>query len=426
MAVCCFDAKYDKRYRCTYEIKEHIIEVEVEYDISEEIESIDGIKCWSANTEYKRRDILIVDYHNKRNILIKDAYYAGHNCVYGTPDGGETTKFQSYIFFEHGNLEKITLLPETPKVNKIRIYSKAINDLIGYPSLTLKKSDKEYVVALSKDDCSKGIDINQNNVKSITLADDWDSLKSSKLHKITIDFNGYIEIELVRRVNYNLVPDYINELKIFMQLYYPNKFCVDKIWVKIDDTFYQIVTPQMDVEYKEAYVERTIKGDLLEFLKKCYELIPYRNSKTEIRNIPYIIMKTSRSVEDNFLMFYRFIECYYKKQQINNIRKNFVTYSIKEHYMEKHNLTNEEIERYAQEIICLRNHYVHSGYYIKNLCLRVSFDKINKKRNPKDYTVDNADVHWIYERTKLLYEIAVDIIFKNLLGCDEYKFNKHF
>lgn len=73
MAVCCFDAKYDKRYRCTYEIKEHIIEVEVEYDISEEIESIDGIKCWSANTEYKRRDILIVDYHNKRNILIKDA-----------------------------------------------------------------------------------------------------------------------------------------------------------------------------------------------------------------------------------------------------------------------------------------------------------------------------------------------------------------
>lgn len=153
----------------------------------------------------------------------------------------------------------------------------------------------------------------------------------------------------------------------------------------------------------------------MEFLKKCYELIPYRNSKTEIRNIPYIIMKTSRSVEDNFLMFYRFIECYYKKQQINNIRKNFVTYSIKEHYMEKHNLTNEEIERYAQEIICLRNHYVHSGYYIKNLCLRVSFDKINKKRNPKDYTVDNADVHWIYERTKLLYEIAVDIIFKNLL-----------
>lgn len=122
-------------------------------------------------------------------------------------------------------------------------------------------------MALSKDDCSKGIDINRNNVKSITLADDWDSLKSSKLHKITIDFNGYIEIELVRRVNYNLVPDYINELKIFMQLYYPNKFCVDKIWVKIDDTFYQIVTPQMDVEYKEAYVERTIKEIYWSFLR---------------------------------------------------------------------------------------------------------------------------------------------------------------
>ena len=265
-----------------------------------------------------------------------------------------------------------------------------------------------------------------DNIKRIKVTDDWNSLQDSKLHNITIDFSGYIEIELTKRVNYDLVSDFINELKIFMQLYYPNKFSVDRICVKVGDIYYKLVLPQMDLEYKEKYVGKTIDEKLLNFLKKCYVTIPYRNSKTEIRNIPYIVMKSSRSIEDNFLMFYRFIECYYKKQQISNIRKTFVSHSIKEHYAVRNNLSDEEIENYAQEIICLRNHYVHSGYYIKNSCLRVSFDKINRKKNPKDYTVNNIDVQWIYKRTKMLYKIAIDIIFKDLLGYDKYKFDKHF
>ena len=34
MSICFFDGKYDTQYRCTYEIKESIIEVEVEYDMN--------------------------------------------------------------------------------------------------------------------------------------------------------------------------------------------------------------------------------------------------------------------------------------------------------------------------------------------------------------------------------------------------------
>ena len=68
MAVCYFDSNYDTKYKCTYEIKESVIEVEVEYDVSDEIESIDGVKVFGSNTEYRKRDILIVDYQNT-NIL---------------------------------------------------------------------------------------------------------------------------------------------------------------------------------------------------------------------------------------------------------------------------------------------------------------------------------------------------------------------
>lgn len=426
MSICFFDGKYDTQYRCTYEIKESIIEVEVEYDIDEEIESIDGVKIFGANTEYRKRDVIIVDQQKKMNFLLKNAYFAGSYSVYGILEAKETTKFQSKTFFEHLDLDKLIRLPVTPKVSKIKIFSKAIIDLIGYPSLTIRKSDSEYSVTLSKEDISKSVEIGTENVKKIMVADTWNSTRSRKKYNIIMDFNGYIEIELIRRVNYDLVSEYINELKIFMQLYYPDKFCMDRICVEVNNAYFQFVVPQINLNFSEKYVEKAVDDNLLSFLKKCYLAIPYRKSKADIRNIPYIVIKTSRNLEDNFLMFYRFIECYYKKQQSANIRKTFVTQALKEHYISKSSLSDEQVDKYAREIISLRNRYVHSGYYIKNSSIRVSFEKANEKKNPKDYTVTNVDVHWIYERTKILYKIVIDIIWRNMLGYDEYVFNKHF
>lgn len=45
-----------------------------------------------------------------------------------------------------------------------------------------------------------------------------------------------------------------------------------------------------------------------------------------------------------------------------------------------------------------------------------------KKRKQLD--LNNIDVKWIYERTKILYSIAIDIIFKNMLGYEKYKFGR--
>ena len=86
------------------------------------------------------------------------------------------------------------------------------------------------------------------------------------------------------------------------------------------------------MNYKNSYVEKSVTNDVLEFLLNCYSSIPYRNSKNEIRNIPYIILETSRNLEDNFLMFYRFIECYYKQQPIKDIKTTFIKYSIENNY----------------------------------------------------------------------------------------------
>lgn len=77
----------------------------------------------------------------------------------------------------------------------------------------------------------------------------------------------------------------------------------------------------------------------------------------------------------------------------------------------------EELKKLSREIVCLRNHYVHSGYFIKNNCLRIS--------QPKDdstfaaYTA-NVDFEWIFLKTNLLNKITIDIIYREILGYEQY------
>ena len=126
-------------------------------------------------------------------------------------------------------------------------------------------------------------------------------------------------------------------------------------------------------------------------------------------------------------MLYKTIECYYKKQNIKGITSSFINYSIHNNYSKSKNMTEDEIEDLARQIICLRNRYVHSGYYIKNNSLRITFKDLDEKTSKlKSYTLNNVDVKWIYERTKILYTIVIDIIFKNMLEYKKYGFKRMF
>lgn len=424
MAVCYFDNKYDEKYDCQYEIKNDGIEVIVNYDIMDEIPEIDGMRTFGSNTKFKERDILIIDHLAKMNYLLKKAYYHGHSEVLGTPDGGYKTKFFARYYFKYGNYEKLCDIPNNKNIKKIRIYSKIINEFIGYPSVLKEENENEYIIKLKKDVVKQKIEINKNNIKNLKISDDWKSEINRKINKIDINLNGYIEINLDKDIVYEEVYEYVNELIVFFQLLKPCKFSIDKVVVEINKTFFELCIPMNEIKYNSSYVDNSVKEDLLQFLFKCYTKIPYRNSNNEIRNIPFIVLHTSRNIEDNFLMFYRFIECYYKQQPIKDIKNSFIRYSIENNYKDKEKIQN--IENLEREIICLRNHYVHNGYHIPNKKLYISFKKIGKKANPKNYRAENVDFDWIYERTKILYKIVIDIIFKEMLQYDNYEFNKHF
>ena len=73
MAVCYFDDKYEEKYDCQYEVKKDGIEIVVNYDIEDEIPVINGMRTFYSNTEFKERDILIIDYQAKMSYLLKEA-----------------------------------------------------------------------------------------------------------------------------------------------------------------------------------------------------------------------------------------------------------------------------------------------------------------------------------------------------------------
>lgn len=426
MAVCYFNNKYEQNYDCQYEIKEDGIEIIINYDISEEIPAINGIKSFGSDTQFEERDILIIDYQARINYLLKDAYYSGHSEVLGTPDGGYKTKFFSHVYMYDSNYEKLSELSKDNKIKKVRVYSDTINQFIGYPSLYREKNENDYIIKLKRISPKEVVEINRNNIKSLIISDYWTNENKYNNNELIIKLNGYVEIEFKEYISYDNVYDYVKELMIYFQLLKPYKFYINKMSVEIEGYYYGLWIQTNEINYKDSYIESSVNDSINGFLLNCYTAIPYRNSKNEIRNIPYIILKTSRNLEDNFLMLYRFIECYYKKQDIKNVKTNFIKYSIENNYKNINEIKDRNIENLTFEIISLRNHYVHEGYYIKDKRLYIAFPRIGKKVNQKNYTAENVDSEWIYERTKILYEIVIDIIFRNMLNYDNYRYNKHF
>lgn len=376
MAVCYFNRDYSKKYRCQFEKKDNGILMKIEYDISNEIESIDGVKIFGINTEIDSRDILIIDYEKKANYLLKDAYFFGRYNIYETPDGNEFSSFFSSMYLSTNNYTDFNDFPEIQKISEIKIYSTELNSFIGKPSCSEVNNDKLISITLNRENTKTEIHTDKLNVKDIFIADNW-IVEHINNTKINIKFDGYIEYILNNEIEYEDCYQLVYELMIYMQLLIPNKFKIDKISIKINDKFYNIILPLKEIEYKEKHVFPSVNVSIFDFLKECYNKIPYVNGNVDSRNIPYIIMNTSRSIEDNFLMFYRFIENFYKNK--GNL-DDFIEVSIRNNYKKE---INFDIEDFTRECVSLRNHYVHDGYYIPNNELEITYKSLVYKKMEK-------------------------------------------
>lgn len=418
MATCYFNNNLDKRYRCEYEITDEKISVDVEgYDI--EAENPSGIS--TSNTYYADRDILIIDSAQKKSYLLKRAWYCGFSGRSEILDPASISKFTADVYFEASNGRSLSMLPSVPKVEAIRIYSEAISDYYHHPSVLIKDSEDQLVFTLNKERKEVEAEINKNNIKKIVLGDDWNSTSNNT--SIAVSMNGYFGASFIETVDYTEIYKYVREIMVYMQLYYPGKFKINKMLLRIDGKNYLFVSKfTRPIKYSDRFIEFSVKDGLLDFLKKCYINMPYRDTEGATRNIPYIIINKSRNVEDNFLMLFRFLEVFYKSQNPNYRNRELIQKAISDHYKEK-DLSDEIKKKEAKEIVELRNHYVHRGYYIHESKLPIRFNR--EKPTPKDYVVE-ANVLWLRNKIEILYSTVIDVIFTELLGYQEYSFRNIF
>lgn len=414
MPICYFNNDYTKEYQCTYSEFKDSIEVNIEYDIEEnEIEEINGARIISTTTEYANRDILILDNINKINILVKNAFHAGHSNNYSIFGNSSTTKFTSFTYFKEDTVQTLHTLQSNPQTKLIRIYSTSFSDLLPFINYTKQENNETISYTIQKQRTIQRISIEKDYIDSISISNNWKiNEKSQKI--VNMNFSYFLEIKLSKQHSFTTIRDFVNELIIYMQLYYPDKFIIDEVKIYINDNFYTYVTNFLSLKPKNCYVHKSVQVDLMTFLKQCYTNVSYRSAKSEIKNLYDVIFKQDRILEDIFNSYYRFIECYLKKKGYKN---NFMSYAL-EHYYKQ----SLDYEKVAREIITLRNHYVHNGYYIDNHCLTI---KYHPSETTKTYSV-KADINWIYNQTLILHEIAVDIIFKEILNYPEYKYKQSF
>ncbi len=417
MAVCYFDNDFSVFYRCTYSFDdEKVLSVEVEYDIVEEITSNNGVR-FVGSESYSNRDIIVADAENKKFYLMKNAFYIGNSNRYAVVDSKSITKFKSLIYFSYRTFDGLARLVKTPKCTAIRIYSRDFIAYMGLKSVKQNSSEDKLAIFLNKNEEPIDFDISTPKINYIKYCDRWERKLDFKHGKILIDIMPYIEIQFRRSQRYDDMHKFIFELALYLQLFAKEGFKLDEISVCINGIWYGLHCSVRNFKYSEK--GRTIVDDQLPtFLKKCFLNIDYAfTTKIWLRNISYAVGDRARNIEDTFLLLYKFIECFYKAKNEKGVNNSFIFRAIKEHYLDK-KYSDEELKRLSREVVCLRNHYVHSGYFIKNYCLRISKPKDDSSFAP--YTA-KVDSEWIYTKTDMLNKITLDIIYREILGYDHYQ-----
>lgn len=415
MAKCFFDGNIEVFHSCTYSISDRII-VNIEYDIGCEIESEDGIRTWGDSTKFANRDIMVVDSDTNKVFLIKNAFFSGVNYKWASLDTKHTSSFSSFDWFIANSCDQLLQIKNSPTICAIRIYSKSILQYHNDHCINVEKNDENIFITMKRALSTECSSVGSNNVKEIIIGETLSGSFGTK--EVSVEANGYIEIVLAQETEYMEAYKYILECMVYLQLFCPDRFSVEKVELKIEDKYFDYVTMAIrTIEIKGNDTRPSVDDSLILFLKKCYLNIPYRDVEGAVRNIPYVIMDTYRNIEDVFLMYFRFVEYFYKSHMGMRKQITIMERCLKEH--NKNHLSREQIKKQAIEIVNLRNHYVHSGYYIAGSILRIRFD--SEKKTPLDYNV-TADFAWIREMTNIMYRMVIDIIFTQLLGYTEYRY----
>ena len=410
MVKCYFDNNFNTLFDCDYSNNNNVINVTIyENSTNFRSESLFENELQKQPLYYSKiYNITILDYKNRKFYKLYNAIKLGTEMG----EGNVSERFKSDVYLFTQKLNNIKKVDNNSDITSIKLYNEFFQYLFPIKCLLQKRNEDFYEIRVEKNLPRKDIYINSNNVKKLSLLDEC-LIKTNHENSINVNINTCkcCEIVLNKSIKFFEVFKYITDFDAYFNLIFNESRRSYKVLLKIINEYFELT-------YKDQFSYTTknsslpiIEGDYFEFIKRCYCLLPFDKKSDYKYNIKIISLYNDyKNMEDIFMSYYRFIEFYYK----SNGKKHFIEYIVNKYeYIFKDYFSSAEMTKdFPFEIISLRNHYAHTGYYIKNNKLRV-------EKNRQFLYYKDIDTLWIAKLMKCLKKVFYKIVLLEILGYDE-------
>lgn len=367
----------------------------------------------SHDNKIKYRAIQIIDLRNKKffysPLFMAVKEYFGIQSYVG---------FKADFYISTSKIEKINNFNEYLVIKSIKFYHPLFNQFFN-SSMLKEINEKNMITFLFtyKNSETREIKIDKNNIEKIVFGSTCGNFTYKRNEQfLNIEINNYVEIFLIKGITYDDLYKYIKELNVIVNAYFPENLPFYKTSISTVDGLEYILTNKLlgnEKSFSGPYYNFH-KIDFIKFIEEMYKKISYRTIEDKNFFLPFDINNKHKSIEDEFIYYYRFIDFYIGKlseiegklepknyKRINRfIDENLYLFDFQD---------KNKINELKNEIVSLRNHYLHEGYYLKNGEFEVKIKPPYMKK---------LDYIWLYNVTKAFKRGVFKILYCNILGFE--------
>lgn len=405
MVYCYFDKDFTNTYACEYELTndELLIDVDLGNATSEMLHEMFSKK---ENVIYAKT-ITIVDENLKFYIKTFNAFEYHFQTVTGHPFMRAKKSFKTKSYFKAKNIADLEILDLTTTINNAMFYHECLD--VYYINtakhVEVNKDFTETKITLNTNENTEDdLHVKKDNIKNAQIVSDW--ISTSDQRNIKIEYKNKLVFNFKRDIKLLDLYKYKDYISCMFNLYSSTNTPIYNIRFKHQNLTYEF--HYTNLLYKPTHklnINKKIICDIKPFLNAFLNKISINDINTNLLN-PFK-EKGNHYAEDIFLINYRFIERYLKKQNPQNwlqllIRKN-------KNLIKLLNIKyNSKLYLFVET---LRNHYVHEGYYIEKNKLKL------KGAQGKNKIITNEIIINFSRLTKALaYKVMLnDILSLNII-----------
>ncbi|MCI7401216.1 MAG: hypothetical protein MSH40_00840 [Christensenella sp.] len=359
------------------------------------------------------KSIIVKDYKNN--------FFAYSPIFYNTGSTYSLDSYESYktsFYFSTSNIENTSEFNKNIKIKAITFYHPMLAKYFKNPCLNIEETKDYFQYKIKRTEINKNeININKNNISKIVMSGSCSVSNKDQHQSININTENYIKLYLINEITYEEVLEYIHEMHIYLNAYFPIALKSYETYITTSNNKeLKLVHKHLgDIKHYNKIHYSIIKNSFFEFIEKMYLDVNYRVTQDKNKFLP-LEFKIPTSLEDKFLFYFRYIDMYIGEKLSMKEKKKASNFRRIEYFIENNkDLFNEsDLSNiyFANEINSLRNYYVHDGYYIPNNKFEV------KNNKTKILYKKDMDYNWLFDITSALKFGVYKLMYKEILGLD--------